>query len=207
MGTFNIHAIIAAHGYLAIVILMSLEAASLPLPSEIILPVVGYYVYTGALNLYLSILSTVIGTAIGITIDYFIAYYLGKDLVYKHAEKFHIKKESLDHFDKWFRNNISFTVFIGRLLPVVRGLISFPAGFAQMDLKIFYAYSLAGSLIWNVALIEFGYYAFGASSTNFILTIAVCSLFLQMIYLFYKASFNRIQEDNIKNESKKKSKA
>ncbi len=203
-GTFNIHALIAAHGYLAIIALMSLESASLPIPSEIVLPVIGYYVYTGTLNIYLAILSTLVGTAIGITADYFIAYFLGKDLVYKHAEKFHIKKESLDHFDKWFNNNISFTVFIGRLLPVVRGLISFPAGFAQMDLKVFYSYSLAGSLIWNVALIEFGYYTLGASSTNLILTIGICGLFLQMLYLFYKTSFNKIKEDNMRKESKKK---
>ncbi len=201
----QVQALLIAHGYLAIVILMTLESASLPIPSEVVLPLIGLYVYNGTLNLYLAIVSTLIGTLIGITIDYYLAYFLGKDVIYAHAERFHIKKESLDHFDKWFNNNIGFTVFVARLIPVVRGLISFPAGFAQMDIKKFYLYSLTGSLLWNVVLIEFGYYTLGSTNNNLVLIIAGIGIFIQVLYMFYQFSMGKIKEDNTKKEKKKSS--
>ncbi len=198
----SIHALLVAHGYLAIIALMTLESASLPIPSEIVLPLIGLFVYNGTLNIYLAIIATVIGTFLGVTIDYYLAYFLGKDVIYAHAERFHIKRESIDSFDKWFNNNAGSTVFLARLIPVVRGLISFPAGFARMDLKKFYLYSLSGSLIWNVALIEFGYYTLGSTSSNIILVLAGVGLFAQVIYLIYHISMGKIKEDNKKKEKK-----
>ncbi len=193
----SIHSFIVSHDYLAIIILMALESASLPIPSEVVLPLTGYFVYTGLLNLYLAIISTLIGTAIGITLDYYIAYFLGKDVVYKHAERFHINRKMLDSFDRWFVANAGFTVFIGRLIPVVRGLISFPAGFAQMDIKKFYLYSLSGSFIWNVVLIEFGYYAFG-STTNILIMLAATGIFAQALYIVYVVAMRKIRSSSAK---------
>jgi membrane protein DedA with SNARE-associated domain len=200
----SMQSLIATHGYVAIIALMALESASLPIPSEVVLPVVGLYVYNGTLNIYLAVLSTVIGTLIGITVDYYVAYFLGKDVVYSHAKRFHIKKESIDHFDKWFNNNAGFTVFVARLIPVVRGLISFPAGFAQMDLKKFYLYSLAGSLVWNVALIGFGYYTLGSTNNNLTLILAGVGLFAQALYIIYHVSMGKIKENNMAMEKKQR---
>ena len=180
-GTYQ--SLIVTHGYLAIIALMALESASLPIPSEIILPITGVYVHDGTFSLYVALLASLIGTTIGITIDYYVAYFLGKDVIYKHSNKFHIKKERIMHFDSWFNQNAAFTVFAARLIPIVRGLISFPAGFAQMDLKRFYFYSLFGAIIWNAALIMFGYYAL--STNNIVITFAAVGIFAVILYAIY----------------------
>ena len=179
------------YGYLAIVVLMALESASLPIPSEVILPLAGHFIALGEMNPYLAVIATIIGTAIGISFDYAVAYLLGKELIYKHLHSFHIQKRMLDHFDRWFAENGSFAVFVSRLLPVIRGLISFPAGFAQMPLRKFYLYSLTGALIWNVALMAFGYYAL--SITNLQLLLGVVAAFAIVLYLIYHISLKRIR--------------
>lgn len=192
-GTYStINAFITLYGYIAIIVLMALESASLPIPSEVILPLAGHAVALGNLNFYLAVAASLIGTVIGITIDYWIAYLLEKKVVYKHLNTFHIKKPMLESFDAWFAKNGAFAVFISRVLPVVRGLISFPAGFAKMSLKDFYIYSLAGSLVWNVALILFGYWAL--SIANVQLLFAVVALFAIVLYAIYKIGLKHIRK-------------
>ncbi len=187
-----INAFISLYGYIAVVVLMALESASLPIPSEVVLPLAGHAVQLYNLNFYIMVLASLIGTAIGITIDYWIAYVLEKSVVYKHLGAFHIKKSTLDSFDEWFSKNGSFAVFVSRILPVVRGLISFPAGFAKMPLKDFFLYSLAGSLIWNVALIMFGYWAL--SIANLQLLFAVIGVFAMALYMVYRTGMKRIRK-------------
>ena len=131
---------------------------------------------------------------IGITVDYFIAFFVGKDLLYKHIEKFHIKKTDLEAFEKWFEKNGAFAVFIGRLIPVVRGLISFPAGFAEMDKKQFYVYSIAGSIIWDAILMGFGYYALSTKNIYF-LTVSL-ALFGIILYLLYTKLLKGIRKQS-----------
>ncbi len=181
----SIVSFIAAHTYLGVFVLMVLESASLPIPSEVVLPAIGYLSATGAMSIYLAFAAAVIGSMIGIAIDYYVAYFIGKDVVYKHLERFHIKRSTLDAFDKWFARNGSFAVFISRLIPVVRGLISFPAGFAQMDQKKFYFYSFLGTIVWDSALMLFGYYALDTSSLPLILaSIAVFGMIMYAIYIY-----------------------
>ena len=189
--TYNsISALISSYGYFAIFALLVLESASLPIPSEVVLPLVGYFSRLGKLNVELSFFAGMLGGLVGIAIDYYIAYFLGKDIFYKHIGLFHIRKESLDAFDDWFKRNGSFTVFIARLLPVVRGLISFPAGFALMPQKKFYAYSLAGTAIWDIALIAFGYYALSVKNIYFVFT--AIAAFGVMLYLIYRIATKRM---------------
>ncbi len=185
---YELHSIITSYGYFGILFLMGLESASLPIPSEVILPAIGYFSNAAVcgpfcLNGYLSFIAAVVGGIIGITVDYFIAFFIGKDLIYKHIEKFHIKKEDLEAFEKWFEKNGAFAVFIGRLVPVVRGLISFPAGFAEMDKKQFYIYSTAGSIIWDAILMGFGYYALSTKNI-YLLTISLAAFGI-ILYLLY----------------------
>ena len=123
----TISGLIAAHGYASIFFLMLLEAASFPfVPSEVVLPAVGFFIAEGSINPILGFAAAMLGGVIGMAIDYYIAYFLGKELIYKHLRWFHIKKEQLIAFDNWFAKNGDFAVFVSRLLPVVRGLHQLP---------------------------------------------------------------------------------
>lgn len=174
---------ISSYGYFAILILMILESASMPIPSELLLPATGYFAAKGVLNIYIALVVVYASSFIGMAINYYIAYLLGKDLVYKHLHWFRIKKEDVEAFERWFDKNGPFTVFISRLLPIVRGFINFPAGFALMNQKKFYTYSMAGTIIWDTALVMFGYYGLAANSiTNVLIAIGVFGVALYTIY-------------------------
>ncbi len=187
----GITALVSQYGYLAILVLMLLEAAAFPVPSEVVLPAVGLLAAEGTLDPFITILAVIVGGIVGMGVDYYIAYFLGKDVVYKHLAVFHIRKERLDAFDSWFAKNGTFAVFIARLVPVVRALINFPAGFAQMPARKFFAYSIAGTLIWDVLLVAFGYYALSISS--FPLVIASIFVFALALYLIYRFAMKRMR--------------
>ena len=178
-------AALSKYGYIALFGLMVLESASLPIPSEVVLPVAGLLAARGlaGFNFYVALLVAVAAGIVGITIDYFIAYFVSKDVVYKHLQLFHIKRETLDGFDSWFNRNGVFAVFSMPMVPVLRGLVSFPAGFAAMPKKQFYAYSILGSLIWDVVLMSLGYYALQGSVTEIIAVIAIMGVALYALYL------------------------
>ncbi len=192
----SLSAFIHAYGYAAILGLMILESASLPVPSELLLPVAGYFSSQGSLYLPFTIVVVLIGSFVGMAINYYIAYFIGKDIVYKHLRLFHIKKESLDAFDRWFERNGAFAVFVSRMLPLVRGLINFPAGFALMDQRKFYSYSMLGAAIWDIALLLFGYafgtYAVSAQSNILIMSVAVAAFGIAL-YVIYRAAMSRIR--------------
>jgi len=187
------------YGYAAILGLMILESASMPIPSELLLPAAGYFSSQGALYLPFTIVIVLIGSFVGMAINYYIAYFIGKDIIYKHLRLFHIKKESLEAFEEWFKNNGAFAVFISRMLPLVRGLINFPAGFALMDPKKFYSYSMLGAAIWDIALVLFGYafgtYAFSEQSNIVVLSIAVAAFGI-VLYAIYRIAMSRIKKQN-----------
>ena len=179
-----LYSFIKSFGYIAIFILMMLEGISLPVPSEIIMPLAGYFSANGLLFLPFAIIVGSIGNLFGILIDYYIAYYLGKDVIYKNIEKIHIKRTTLNAFDKWFEKNGSVVVFTTRMVPVIRTIISFPAGFARMDIKKFILYSFIGSLIWDIVLALFGYYAL--PSNNAVLILLSSGILMIALYLVYK---------------------
>ena len=181
--------LIGAYGYLGIFGLMTLEGASLPIPSEIVIPVAGYLAEKGVLNLYLAMLAVLGGNMLGAIIDYAIGYFLGKDVVYKHLRLFHIKKSSIDAFDEWFQRNGDIAVFVSRMVPVLRGLISFPAGFARMNFGKFVVFSLAGSAIWDILLILFGYYLL--SSKNISVVTASVAVLLVILYVAYHKTIKK----------------
>ncbi|MGC8710328.1 MAG: DedA family protein [Candidatus Micrarchaeia archaeon] len=180
----SLSSLLHAYGYYAIIGLMTMEAASFPVPSEVVLPMIGYFAAKGVLNIYIALLVTFFSSFLGMALDYYIAYLLGKDIVYRHLGIFHIKKKDIEAFESWFSRNGAFAVFVSRFIPLVRGLINFPAGFALMPQKKFYIYSMAGSIIWDTVLVFFGYYALSASSaTVLIVSIAVFAIVLYTIYV------------------------
>ncbi len=182
---------IQAQGYAALIFLMTLEGIGFPVPSEIVIPAAGFFAAKGVLDIWLAFLVILVGNTIGMVIDYAIGYYLEKGVVYKHLKLFHVKQESLDAFDGWFKRNGSFAVFVSRMLPEVRALMSFPAGFAKMDLKKFLFWSVLGSAIWDGLLLLFGYYVI--STSNFILLSVGIAAFMIILYLIMRMAMKRIK--------------
>lgn len=184
--------LLTVYKYYAIFLLSLLEFASLPiLPSELVLPAIGYLAAQMQLNLYVGAAAAIVGGMIGIAIDYYVAYYIGKDVVYKHLKFFHIKQETLDVLDRWFEHNGAFAVFICRFIPVIKGLVSFPAGFAEMPKKKFFLMSFLGVFIGDGAFILFGYYALATSNLYYI--IAAIAVFCIFLYALYAYSIRRIR--------------
>ncbi|MDE1850785.1 MAG: DedA family protein [Candidatus Micrarchaeota archaeon] len=187
-----VNALLVQYGYFAIFALMTMEYASLPVPSEVVLPLIGFFAAKGDFS-FLNALATVVAAGIlGMAIDYYIAYFVGKDIIYRHAERFHISRKRIEEFDEWFNRNGAFAVFIARLIPVARGLISLPAGFAKMRKTTFFLYSTAGALIWDVVLMLFGYYGLASNSVSVV--ISAVAVFAVAIYVIYKISTAKLKK-------------
>ena len=143
-------------GYGGIVLLMAIESACIPLPSEIIMPFSGYLVYTGEMNLLLVALAGAMGCVLGSLVAYYAGAWGGRPLVVKYGKYILISHHDLDLADRWFRRHGDITIFIGRLLPVIRTFIAFPAGVARMNLWRFNIYTFVGSFIWCIGLAWIG---------------------------------------------------
>ena len=141
-------AVISRFQYVGIALLMAVESACVPLPSEIIMPFSGYLVTRGELELWLVSLAGAVGCVIGSWLAYAIGAWGGRPLVERYGRYVLISHRDLDLADRWFQRHGDVTIFIGRLLPVVRTFIAFPAGVARMPLGRFTAYTVLGSLIW-----------------------------------------------------------
>lgn len=148
--------------YLILFILMLLEGMSFPIPSEVVMPLAGYFSYQGSMNVYLAIIVGTLGSLMGSLIDYFIAYKLGLPFLIKYGKYIKITENRLKMLNDFFNKYGNISVFIARFLPAIRALISFPAGLARMSLLYFILITFAGHLIWNTTLVFIGYY-FGSA--------------------------------------------
>ncbi|MBI5729126.1 MAG: DedA family protein [Candidatus Magasanikbacteria bacterium] len=135
-------------GYGGIFLLMLLESSGVPVPSEVIMPFSGFLVFKGQLTLIAIVLVGTLGNVAGSLLAYWIGHRGGRPLIEKYGKYILISKHDLDLADRWFLNYGPLTVFFGRLLPVVRTYISFPAGIAKMNLKKFIIYTTLGALPW-----------------------------------------------------------
>ncbi len=149
-------AVISALGYLGVVLLMAIESACIPLPSEIIMPFSGYLVSVGQLNLWLVGLAGAIGCVLGSLIAYWVGMYGGRPLIERYGKYILISRHDLDLADRLFSRYGEMIIFTSRLLPAIRTFISFPAGVARMNLPRFVIYTFAGSLPWCLALAYVG---------------------------------------------------
>ncbi|HKK05270.1 MAG TPA: DedA family protein [Gammaproteobacteria bacterium] len=143
-------------GYGGVVLLMAIESACIPLPSEIIMPFSGYLVFTGTMNLWVVATAGAVGCVLGSLVAYAVGAWGGRPLVEKYGKYILISHHDLDLADRWFRRHGDITIFIGRLLPVVRTFIAFPAGVARMPIWRFVVYTFVGSFIWCWALAWIG---------------------------------------------------
>jgi membrane protein DedA with SNARE-associated domain len=149
-------AVISTLGYAGVVLLMAIESACIPLPSEIIMPFAGYLVHTGQFNLWLVGIAGAVGCVLGSLVAYWVGMYGGRPLIEKYGKYVLVSHHDLDLADRWFARYGEIITFFSRLLPVIRTFIAFPAGIARMNLKRFIIYTFLGSLPWCIGLAYVG---------------------------------------------------
>jgi membrane protein DedA with SNARE-associated domain len=149
-------ATISTLGYSGVALLMAVESACIPLPSEIIMPFSGYLVYKGQFNLWGVGVAGAVGCVVGSWVAYFVGLKGGRPFIEKYGKYVLFSRHDLDLADRWFARYGEVIVFASRLLPVVRTFIAFPAGVARMNLARFTVYTFLGSLPWCVGLAYVG---------------------------------------------------
>ena len=147
---------ISALGYPGVVLMMGIESACIPLPSEIIMPFSGYLVYTGRFNLWAVSLAGAAGCVLGSLVAYYAGMWGGRPFIEKYGRYVLISLHDLNVADKWFARRGELIVFASRLLPVIRTFIAFPAGVAKMNLSRFVVYTFVGSFPWCMGLAYVG---------------------------------------------------
>src|SRR5947199_5159279 len=149
-------AVISAGGYPGVALLMGIESACIPLPSEIIMPFSGYLVYTGRFSLWAVSAAGAAGCVLGSLVAYWVGMYGGRPVIEKYGRYVLISLHDLDLADRWFARYGEMIIFTSRLLPVIRTFIAFPAGVAKMNMTRFIVYTLLGSLPWCLGLAYVG---------------------------------------------------
>lgn len=149
-------AVISASGYAGVALLMALESACVPLPSEIIMPFSGYLVHTGQLALIGVAIAGAIGCNVGSAVAYWIGALGGRPFIARYGRFVLLDHRDLDRAERFFARYGGITVFVGRLLPIIRTFIALPAGIARMSQVRFHVYTFIGSLPWCYALAYVG---------------------------------------------------
>ena len=150
--------VLAHTGYAGVFSLMVMESASLPVPSELVLPYAGYLAFLGYLGLIQTILVSTLASLIGSLIDYWLGLAAGRPIVLRLGRYVGIGEEQLLRAERWFDSRGRFAVLLARFVPGLRSIISIPAGIARMSMWEFLLYTALGSAVWNAGLIEMGYY-------------------------------------------------
>ena len=161
------------YGYASLFGLMALESASLPVPSEVVLPLTGYFVRTGVLNFWMAVGISTVASLAGALLDYLLAIWLGRPFVVGLLRLFRLHKDILDRAEAWFGRSAQWTVFAARFIPGVRTVISLPAGLFEMKVSRFVVMTVTGCFLWSVVLIYAGYLAGGVTGNTFASSSAV----------------------------------
>jgi membrane protein DedA with SNARE-associated domain len=148
---------IGALGYPGIFLLMAMESSIIPVPSELVMPPAGYLACQGRMELWAAILAGTAGSLVGAYANYFAARHLGRPLVLKYGRYVLMPPEKFLKVERFFLEHGEISTFIGRLLPVIRHLISIPAGLSGMNHVRFTLYTLLGAGIWVTILTYIGY--------------------------------------------------
>ena len=145
-----------ALGLPGVFVLMLLESACIPIPSEATMLFAGFNVSNGEYSLAAATAAGVLGNLVGSWIAYGVGYFGRVDVLEKHGRKLHIKKSHLEWADRWFERHGDATVFFTRMLPIIRTFISLPAGVARMPFWRFTVFTLAGCIPWVLLLTFIG---------------------------------------------------
>lgn len=161
ISTFIIH-LIQATGYLGIFLLMTLESALIPIPSEVIMPFSGFLAQKGIFSLFMVVLAGSLGNLAGSLIGYFIGFFLEENLILRNIKKYGkfmlITEDDYKKAVNWFKKYGNGVVFLSRLIPAVRTFISLPAGVFRMNIWKFLLFTFLGSFIWSFLLSYTGFY-------------------------------------------------
>ncbi|HIS18712.1 MAG TPA: DedA family protein [Candidatus Coprovivens excrementavium] len=191
-------------GYLGVFLLITLENVFPPIPSEVILLFGGFMTTYTKLNIIIMIIAATLGSIFGAIILYYIGKIFNKERLKKIisgkiGKVLRLKNSDIDKADEWFDKKGQKTVFICRFIPIVRSLISIPAGMSEMPLVKFLIYTTLGSLIWNTVLIIIGSIV-GANwvsiltildtYSNIVLVLLIVA-FVAFVYLFYRSKMKK----------------
>jgi len=185
----NVVDMVSDWGYFGLFGLMVLESSSLPIPSEIVLPFSGYLVSMGQLNFGVTILVATVAALAGSLVDYYIGM-KGVEVLtkYRILGRTLFSANQIAYAGNWFNKHGSLTIFLARLVPGIRTLISFPAGATKMPMAKFLVFTTAGCLLWNSLLIYVGFYLgtnwTGVASFSHYILIAVVAGLLVLIALY-----------------------
>lgn len=193
-------------GYIGILLGMAIESSLIPFPSEIILIPAGTLVAQGKMSFSLVFAAGLLGSLAGALINYFLAFYFGRRVIDRFISKYgkvlFLNKEKLEKSDAYFMKHGEITTFTGRLIPVIRQLISLPAGFARMNLAKFLLYTGLGAGFWTLVLVYIGYF-FGNNSEWLSANMKVISfllIFFSLIIILIYFLFNKRKTKSIKDK-------
>lgn len=187
-------AFISKMGYLGLLILMALESMVAPVPSEAVMPFAGFLIADGKMTFTGVIFFSTLGSIIGSLIGYWMGAAGGRPLVEKWGKYLLLDKSDLDVTEKWFNKRGGLSVFICRFIPVVRHLISIPAGIGKMNLWKFSIYTVIGAGLWNTILAVAGFYLKNnwdeimkySHIIDYVVLVILILAFVYYVYKFYK---------------------
>lgn len=148
--------LMAQTGYAGVFVLMVMESATLPVPSEIVLPLAGFLVSQGQLEFWTTVVVATLGSLVGTMVDYAIGYRLGRPAILRYGRLVRLSERHLANSEAWFAKHGEWAALLARFVPLMRTVIAFPAGLAKMPIGKFLVYSTIGIFVWDVALIYVG---------------------------------------------------
>ena len=201
--------------YVAVAGLMTLESSFIPFPSEVVIPPAVYVAANpesaGGMKIWLVVLFGTLGALLGALINYFLSMWLGRPIVYAFAESklgrvLQLSKEKVQRAEVYFNDHGNVSTLVGRFIPVIRQLISIPAGLSKMNIGAFCFFTTIGALAWNVILALLGYLAYKAADPSVIekyshqLSIIIVALFVAVVLFFVLRAVIRKRKKNKINE-------
>jgi membrane protein DedA with SNARE-associated domain len=145
-------------GYPGLVLLMAMESSVLPVPAELVMPPAGYLAAKGEMNVVLALVCGVVGSMLGAGANYWVSSHVGRWVFVRYGKWVLLSERSLEKTERFFHKHGEIATFVGRLFPVLRHLISIPAGLARMPLGKFFAYTASGATIWCAILLAIGWF-------------------------------------------------
>lgn len=151
--------IVGQWGYPGILVMMLLESSFFPFPSEIVMIPAGYLAHNGEMNMLAVVTMGIVGSLLGALLNYYLAVFLGRPFLLRYGKYFFVNETKFERVESFFRRHGEIGTFTGRLIPVVRQYISFPAGLARMKMAHFMFFTGLGAGIWVTILAWIGYVA------------------------------------------------
>lgn len=156
LGLWLVEAI-GSVGYAGIFALMALESSVFPVPAELVMPPAGYLAAKGGMNIFIALACGTVGSMVGAWANYMVASRFGRWVFVRYGRWVLLTERSLERTERFFASHGEIATFVGRLFPVIRHLISIPAGLARMRLDRFFLYTAAGAAIWCAVLLAIGW--------------------------------------------------